>query len=109
MTLKPKFPLKALLKAGYAFDVVVNERSTIYAVLQLSTKDAKKRGLAAQASIGRARASLPAAGSRKLTVRIPRKVAKKLRGARGLVMTLRVTATDASGNFASRAAKVRLR
>ena len=101
--------MKALLKAGYAFNVTVDERSTIEAVLQLSTKDARKRGLAASAAIGRAKASMSAAGKKKLTVRLARKVAKKLRGARRLRMTLRVTATDASGNVSSRVVKLRPR
>ena len=101
--------LKALLKSGLAFDVAVDERSTVDAALQLSTKDARKRGLASSATIGRAKMSMAAAGTRKLTVKLPRKVAKKLRGARGLTLTLRVTATDAAGNFASRVAKLRTR
>lgn len=101
--------MKALLKSGYTFDVTVNERSTIEAVLQLSTKDARKRGLAASTSIGRAQASMSAPGKKKVTVRLSRKVAKKLRGARRLSMTLRVTATDASGNVSSRVVKLRPR
>ena len=50
---------------------------------------------------------MPRAGSKQLTVRLTRKAARKLRGARGLTLTLRVTATDAAGNSASRSVKLR--
>ena len=106
---KPKVKLQALLKSGYTFGVSCDESCDVNALLQLSLKDARKRGLASGATVGRASMSMPRAGSRKLTVRLTRKAARKLRGARGLTITLRVAAEDPAGNSASRSVKLRLR
>ena len=109
LTAKPKIALRSLLKSGYPVGVTCNERCTIEAVLQLSTKDARRRGLAAVTDVGSLRTSLANGGSKQIKVRLSRRAAKKLRGARGMPLTLRVTATDAAGNSTNRVAKLRPR
>jgi hypothetical protein len=109
VTAKPRIALKALLKGGYPVKVSCNENCSVTAVLQLSTKEARKRGLAASADIGTARAALVAGAGKQLSVRLTKKAAKRLRRAHGLTVTLRVTAADAAGNSTGRTLKLRSR
>jgi polysaccharide biosynthesis protein PslG len=109
VTGKPRIALKALLRSGYSATVRCDESCTVDAALQLSPKEARRRGLASGADVGRARVLLAAGAGRTVTVRLTRKAARKLRGARGLTLTLRVTARDAAGNSTVRTLKLRPR
>jgi hypothetical protein len=62
---------------------------------------ARRLGLIAQARdvrVARGSARLSAAGSRAVKLRFTRKAKRRLRRQRRIVLSLRVTATDASGN-----------
>jgi hypothetical protein len=59
-------------------------------------------------TIGTARASFTAQGSRRIGVRLTRRAQRALKNLRSVRTTLRATATDAAGNRRRRSARVRV-
>jgi hypothetical protein len=78
--------------------------------LLIDARTARRLGIASRTVvIGRGRAQLDQAGSTKVRVRISKKVAKRLRKARRLKLSVRVQATDLAGNRRTVTRKLRVK
>ena len=95
-----------------ALPVRSDEAAEIVATLELGALEARRAGLARTSRplvIARARASLGAAGSTKLKLRLTAKVRRRLARRRNTPATLRIRVTDRAGNVTKLVRRVRLR
>jgi hypothetical protein len=100
-----------LARKGLLIEIECLSRCSIDAALFASASTADRFKLAPRRAVrvARGRKSLSAAGSTKVRVKLTRKANRRLRRARRLSLTLRVSVTGVGGTKASRSKKVRVR
>jgi hypothetical protein len=101
-----KLKLKALLAKGLPVTVSCSEPCKFGLALTVDSKTAKKLHLSRVATVGRASGTLTTAGKKKVVVKLTKKAKKALRKAKKVVLSVKMTATDAAGNRATKTKKV---
>jgi hypothetical protein len=100
-----------LAKQGLLVEIECSGQCAIDAGLFASVRTADRFNLAARRAVrvGRGRKSLNAAGKAKVRVKLTRKAKRRLRRARRLSLTLRVSVTGVGGAKSSKPRKVRVK
>jgi hypothetical protein len=102
-----KQTIRKLIAKGLKLTVRCDEACSTRVELMLDKKTAKKLKL--KTALARANAKVPANGSKKVTVKVPKAAKKKLKKLRAVTLTVRVTATDSSGNTSLTKRKLKLK
>jgi hypothetical protein len=101
--------LGKVIAKGLTEIVSCNEACSIASALTVDAKTAKKLHIARTLVVGRAKATLTAAGKTTLKVKLSRKAQKALKKASKVKLTLRTTAKDAAGNVRTVTKRVTLK
>jgi hypothetical protein len=93
-----RLSLRKVLRRGIPATIGCSEACSYAATVRLGTRSAKRLHLAGRLLVGRRNVTMPAEGSRKLTIKLTRRARRALRRHPGVTLEVRAIATDQAGN-----------